>query len=159
MDAAPERDRPQASGVHRRDVDEDQHGAAARLGAERRTTGGESSSRPLANHDLRRLSSSRPHRHDRIEAPWLIDGPTDGEGFRTYVEKALAPTLNPGDLVIMDMCGRPHRCKKNLFEEGGAWSGADMCPASCCGLSHAAGPYGSSRSGSNSISRAQGAYP
>ena len=30
----------------------------------------------------------------------------------------------------LDMCGRPRRCKKNLFEEHGAWSGADMCPAS-----------------------------
>ena len=37
-------------------------------------------------------------RHDRIEAPWLIDGPINGEGFRTYVEKALAPTLKPGEL-------------------------------------------------------------
>ena len=44
-------------------------------------------------------------RHDRIEAPWLIDGPINGEGFRTYVEKALAPTLKPGDLVIMDNLG------------------------------------------------------
>ena len=44
-------------------------------------------------------------RHDRIEAPWLIDGPIDGEGFRTYVEKALAPTLKPGDVVIMDNLG------------------------------------------------------
>ena len=34
-------------------------------------------------------------RHDRIEAP-LIDGPINGEGFRTYVEKALAPTLKAG---------------------------------------------------------------
>ena len=44
-------------------------------------------------------------RHDRIEAPWLIDGPIDGEGFRTYVEKALAPTLKPGDVVIIDNLG------------------------------------------------------
>ena len=44
-------------------------------------------------------------RHDRIEAPWLIDGPIIGEGFRTYVEKALAPTLKPGDVVIMDNLG------------------------------------------------------
>ena len=44
-------------------------------------------------------------RHDRIEAPWLIDGPIDGESFRTYVEKALAPTLKPGDVVIMDNLG------------------------------------------------------
>jgi len=28
---------------------------------------------------------------------------------------------------IMDMCGRSRRCKKNLFEEHEAWSGADMC--------------------------------
>ena len=44
-------------------------------------------------------------RHDRIEAPWLIDGPIDGQGFRTYVEKELAPTLKPGDVVIMDNLG------------------------------------------------------
>jgi transposase len=44
-------------------------------------------------------------RHDRIEAPWLIDGPIDGQGFRTYVKKELAPTLKPGDLVIMDNLG------------------------------------------------------
>jgi transposase/DNA-binding CsgD family transcriptional regulator len=44
-------------------------------------------------------------RHDRIAAPWLIDGPIDGQGFRTYVEKALAPTLKPGDVVIMDNLG------------------------------------------------------
>jgi len=44
-------------------------------------------------------------RHDRIEAPWLIDGPIDGEGFRAYVETALVPTLKSGDLVIMDNLG------------------------------------------------------
>jgi hypothetical protein len=32
-------------------------------------------------------------RHDRIEAPWLLDSPIDGESFRTYVEKVLVPTL------------------------------------------------------------------
>ena len=34
-------------------------------------------------------------RHDRIEAPWLLDGPIDAAGFTTYVEKVLAPTLRP----------------------------------------------------------------
>ena len=34
-------------------------------------------------------------RHDRIDAPWLLDGPIDGESFRTYVEKVLVPTLRP----------------------------------------------------------------
>jgi putative transposase len=44
-------------------------------------------------------------RYDRIEAPWLIDGPINGEGFRAYVEKVLVPTLRPGELVMMDNLG------------------------------------------------------
>jgi transposase len=41
-------------------------------------------------------------RHDRIEAPWMLDGPINAAAFQTYVEKALLPALKPGDLVIMD---------------------------------------------------------
>jgi transposase len=41
-------------------------------------------------------------RHDRIDAPWLLDGPIDGASFQSYVENALVPTLEPGDIVIMD---------------------------------------------------------
>jgi transposase len=44
-------------------------------------------------------------RHDRIEAPWVLDGPIDGESFAIYVEKVLLPTLQPGDIVIMDNLG------------------------------------------------------
>ena len=44
-------------------------------------------------------------RHDRIDAPWLIDGPINGERFRIYVEKVLVPTLRPGDIVVMDNLG------------------------------------------------------
>ena len=44
-------------------------------------------------------------RHDRIDAPWLVDGPINGERFRLYVEKVLVPSLRPGDLVIMDNRG------------------------------------------------------
>ena len=44
-------------------------------------------------------------RHDRITAPWLIDGPINGDCFRLYVEKVLVPTLRPGDIVIMDNLG------------------------------------------------------
>lgn len=44
-------------------------------------------------------------RHDRIDAPWLIDGPIDGESFRTYVEQVLVPTLQPGDIVVIDNLG------------------------------------------------------
>src|SRR6201990_1814846 len=44
-------------------------------------------------------------RHDRIEAPWLLEGQIDGESFRTYVERVLVPTLRPGDIVVMDNLG------------------------------------------------------
>lgn len=44
-------------------------------------------------------------RHDGITAPWLLEGPIDGESFRTYVERVLVPTLRPGDIVILDNLG------------------------------------------------------
>lgn len=47
-------------------------------------------------------------RHDRIDAPWLLEGPIDGESFLIYVEKVLARTL-PGGIVIMDNLGSPVR--------------------------------------------------
>ena len=65
----------------------------------------------------RRLKAYAPHghwktltfiaalRHDRIDAPWVIDGPINGELFRFYIEKVLAPTLSRGDIVILDNLG------------------------------------------------------
>ena len=44
-------------------------------------------------------------RHDRIDAPWVLDGPMNGDSFKTYVEKVLAPTLSSGDIVVMDNLG------------------------------------------------------
>ena len=41
-------------------------------------------------------------RHDGLSAPWLIDGPMDGELFLTYIRQVLGPELRPGDLVICD---------------------------------------------------------
>lgn len=61
-----------------------------------------------------RLIASVPHghwhittflgalRHDRITAPLVIDGAINGELFRAYVEQMLAPTLSPGEIVMMD---------------------------------------------------------
>ena len=60
-------------------------------------------------------------RHDRITAPWLLEGPIDGESFSTYVEKVLLPTLRSGDIVIMDNLGS-HRGKiiRRLIRSAGA---------------------------------------
>jgi hypothetical protein len=37
-----------------------------------------------------------------ISAPMTINGAVDGEVFRVYVEEVLGPTLQPGDIVVMD---------------------------------------------------------
>jgi transposase len=44
-------------------------------------------------------------RNDGIVAPWVIDGPINGESFRTWVEKVLVPTLRSDDIVVMDNLG------------------------------------------------------
>ena len=65
----------------------------------------------------RRLRAKVPHgrwrtltflaalRHDRIDAPCVIDGPINGQSFLAYVEQFLVPTLSHGDIVIMDNLG------------------------------------------------------
>ena len=64
-----------------------------------------------------RLSAKVPHghwktltfvaalRHDRVDAPCVIDGPINGILFTAYIEQFLAPTLGPGDIVILDNLG------------------------------------------------------
>ena len=60
-------------------------------------------------------------RHDRIDAPWFIEGPIDGESFRLYVKEVLLPTLHPGDIVILDNLGS-HKSKavRQLIRSVGA---------------------------------------
>ena len=60
-------------------------------------------------------------RHDRIDAPWFIEGPIDGDSFRLYVSEVLLPTLRPGDIVILDNLGS-HRSKavRQLIRSVGA---------------------------------------
>ncbi len=41
-------------------------------------------------------------RSDGLVAPLVLDGPMDGDAFLAYVEQLLAPSLRPGDTVIMD---------------------------------------------------------
>jgi transposase len=65
----------------------------------------------------RRLIARVPHGHwktmtflaalrvDRIAAPCVFDGPINGETFQLYVEQVLVPSLEPGDIVIMDNLG------------------------------------------------------
>lgn len=41
-------------------------------------------------------------RVDELTAPWVLDGPMNRAAFDTYIETQLAPTLQPGDVVIAD---------------------------------------------------------
>src|SRR5216683_3387055 len=41
-------------------------------------------------------------RHNGVTAPFVIDQPMNSLIFRTYLERCLVPTLNPGDIVVMD---------------------------------------------------------
>lgn len=59
-------------------------------------------------------------RHDQIVAPFVFDGPINGESFRLYVETQLVPTLRPGDLVILDNLGshKSHAVRKAIQDAG-----------------------------------------
>ena len=37
-----------------------------------------------------------------MSAPMVLDGAMDGPAFLAYIEQGIAPTLRPGDIVIMD---------------------------------------------------------
>jgi transposase len=56
-----------------------------------------------------------------VEAVMTIDGATDAEVFRVYVEQVLGPTLRPGDIVIMDNL-RAHKVAgiREAIEQAGA---------------------------------------
>jgi transposase len=41
-------------------------------------------------------------RHDGLSAPCVFDGAINGARFLAYVKQGLAPTLRPGDVVVMD---------------------------------------------------------
>ena len=61
-----------------------------------------------------RLVAAVPHGHWKtstfvaglrtsgLTAPLVVDGAMNGDIFRAYVEQVLAPTLKPGDIVILD---------------------------------------------------------
>ena len=48
------------------------------------------------------LEDSDIQRHDRVTAPFVLQGAMNGETFKAYIEQFLAPTLKRGDIVLMD---------------------------------------------------------
>lgn len=61
-------------------------------------------------------------RHDRLDAPWVIDGAMNRDLFELYIGTQLAPTLHPGDVIILDNLSS-HKSPKaaDAMREVGAW--------------------------------------
>jgi len=56
-----------------------------------------------------------------LTAPTVIDGAMNGDVFVAYVQQQLVPTLQPGDVVIMDNLSSHHRVDvRRAIETAGA---------------------------------------
>jgi transposase len=57
-----------------------------------------------------------------MTAPWVIDRPMNRAIFDTYIETQLAPTLQPGDVVILDNLSSHKSSKAEaILKQRGAW--------------------------------------
>jgi transposase len=62
-------------------------------------------------------------RHDGLTAPWVIPGAMDRQAFDLYVETQLAPSLQPGDVVILDNLAvhKSARAQPAVRVQGARW--------------------------------------
>lgn len=80
-----------------------------------------------------RLRMGFPHGHRKtttlvaglrlsgMVAPMVLDGPINGDWFEAYIRHVLAPTLRPGDIVVMDNLSSHKRvAARELIEAAGA---------------------------------------
>lgn len=58
----------------------------------------------------------------KLTAPWILDGPMNRAAFETYIETQLAPTLQPGDVVIADNLSSHKSAKvQEILKAQGCW--------------------------------------
>ena len=75
---------------------------------------------PFGNRNTRTFIAAL--RHDGLTAPWVINGAVNRDLFEAYVETQLAPTLEPGDVVILDnLSSHKSEKAKAIVKERGAW--------------------------------------
>ena len=61
-------------------------------------------------------------RCDALTAPFVMDAPMDRRIFETYVETQLAPTLKPGDVVVLDnLPAHKSAAAEQAIRAMGAW--------------------------------------
>jgi transposase len=81
-----------------------------------------------------RMVAAIPHGHwktmtfiaglrcDGLTAPWVVEGAMDGDAFERYIETQLAPTLQKGDVVVLDNLPAHKRDDaRQAVERRGAW--------------------------------------
>jgi transposase len=68
-------------------------------------------------------------RRNGLVAPFVLDGPMNGEAFRVYVEKIRVPPLVPDDIAAMDNLPA-HKVEgvRTLIAD----AGAELCPLPTC---------------------------
>ena len=77
---------------------------------------------PILHGHWKTLTFIAALRHDRLTAPWVIDGTMTADIFETYIETQLVPTLNKGDVVVLDnLSAHKRKTIRNLVEARGAW--------------------------------------
>lgn len=61
-------------------------------------------------------------RQTEMIAPWVLDGPMNKQAFEVYIETQLVPTLNPGDVVILDNLSS-HKSKRaaDILRKARCW--------------------------------------
>jgi transposase len=80
-----------------------------------------------------RLRAAIPHGHWKtttfigglrlggMTAPMVLDGPMTGDWFEAYAEQVLAPTLSPGDVVILDnLAAHKNLAARRAIQNAGA---------------------------------------
>ena len=81
-----------------------------------------------------RMVAAIPHGHwksmtfiaglrcDGLTAPWVLEGAMDGDAFGQYIETQLAPTLQKGDVAVLDNLPAHKRDDaRRAVEKRGAW--------------------------------------
>ena len=81
----------------------DETGATTKMARLRgRARRGERCRAPIPHGHWKTTTFTGALRLGGLTAPMVLDGPMNGAAFRAYVEQVLAPTIGPGDIVILD---------------------------------------------------------
>jgi hypothetical protein len=103
-------------GLPRRNRHDDEDDPSAWLGSPRCSLEGHGTVRALATQPF--IAGLLC---DDLTAPWVIDQPMNRQIFDTHVETRLAPTLQPGDVAILDNLASHKTKAEAILKRRGTW--------------------------------------